>query len=102
MAKRILALAFCGAVLAGALALLDHPHSVRAQQTGHLQIASFSVSADQTLTYPNSAPSPYLVDLPDEHTTFIPPASGSSPYLVFAASKISAERAAPWFSKPLI
>jgi uncharacterized protein (TIGR03437 family) len=89
MAMRIPALVFCGAMLAGALALLNHPHSVHAQQTAHLQIASFSVSADQTLTYPNKPPMPYLDNLPDEHTTFIPPASSSSPYLVFAASKIA-------------
>ena len=41
------------------------------------------------MIYPNGPPSPYLVDLPDEHTTFLPPASGSAPYLVFGSSKIS-------------
>jgi uncharacterized protein (TIGR03437 family) len=89
MARRILAAAICAAVLAGLLAILDHPRAARAQQPSHLQIASFSVSADQTLTYPNKPPMPYLADLPDEHTTFLPPASSSSPYLVFAASKIA-------------
>jgi hypothetical protein len=84
---RILATAFCGAALVGAL--LKRPPSVRAQQTSHLQIASFSVSADQSLTYPHSPPAPYLDDLPDEHTTFLPAASGSSSYLVFGASRIS-------------
>ena len=40
------------------------------------------------LTYPNnSSNAPYLVDLPDEHTTIMPLASGG--YLVFGASKIS-------------
>lgn len=56
----------------------------------HLQITSFSVGPDQTLTYPNTAGDPqHLVDLPDEHTTFFPPATASGPYLVFAASKIA-------------
>jgi len=87
-ARRILATALCGAALVGAL--LKRPPFVRAQQTSHLQIASFSVSADQSLTYPHSPPAPYLDDLPDEHTTFLPPASGSSSYLVFGASRISA------------
>ncbi len=45
---------------------------------------------DQTLTYSNNpATPPYLADLPDEHTTVIPPAAPGSPYLVFAASKLS-------------
>ena len=43
-------------------------------------VASFSVGPDITLTYPN------LPVLSDEHTTVIPPASGSGPYLVFAAN----------------
>jgi uncharacterized protein (TIGR03437 family) len=55
-----------------------------------LQITSFSVGPDQALAYPNnSSDPPYLVDLPDEHTTFLPPASAGAPYLVFAASKLS-------------
>lgn len=88
--RRILTVTFCGAALAGALALLDRPPSVRAQQPIHLQIASISVSPDQTLTYPVAAPSsPYTLDLPDEHTTIIPPATTSSPYLIFSASAIS-------------
>jgi len=59
-----------------------------AQPPNRLQITSFSVGPDQTLTYPNSPTDVnHLVDLPDEHTTFIPPAPNS--YLVFAASKIS-------------
>lgn len=53
-------------------------------------ITSFSVGPDQTLTYPDGPTNPpYLVDLPDEHTTFIPPSSLSSPYIIFAASKLS-------------
>src|ERR1700681_1585106 len=55
-----------------------------------VQIKSMSVGPDQSLTYPaGPANPPYLVDLPDEHTTVIPPATASSPYLVFAASKLS-------------
>jgi uncharacterized protein (TIGR03437 family) len=55
-----------------------------------VQIKSISAGPDQTLTYPSGPASPpYLVDLPDEHTTVIPPATPSSPYLVFAASKLS-------------
>jgi hypothetical protein len=54
-----------------------------------VQIKSMSVGPDQSLTYPaGPANPPYLVDLPDEHTTVIPPATVSSPYLVFAASKL--------------
>jgi len=57
---------------------------------GAPQIASISVGPDQTLTYPVGAPaSPYLLDFPDEHTTIIPPASSSAPYLLFGASAIS-------------
>jgi uncharacterized protein (TIGR03437 family) len=55
-----------------------------------LQIATFSVGPDQTLTYPNTPGDPNrLLYLPDEHTTIIPPASGSGPYLVFAAAQLS-------------
>lgn len=43
-------------------------------------ISSFSVGPDETPTYPG------LPVLPDEHTTFIPPAAGSSTWLVFAAN----------------
>ncbi|HUI89663.1 MAG TPA: hypothetical protein VLX61_13180 [Anaerolineales bacterium] len=41
----------------------------------------FSVGTDQALSYPGD-----LTTLPDEHTTFIPPASGSNAYLVFGAT----------------
>jgi len=65
-----------------ALAILTHAQSLR--------IKSFSVGLDQTLTYPaGPANPPYLVDLPDEHTTIFPPANSSSPYVFFAASKLS-------------
>lgn len=87
---RILAVVFCSAVLASAFALLDHPSPVRAQEATQLQIASISVSSDQALTYPSAAPaSPYLLNLPDEHTTIVPPATSTSPYLIFSASAIS-------------
>ena len=86
---RIRSFAFCCAAAASAVALFKPSPSARAQSSAHPQIASFSVSADQKLAWPNAAPSPYLVNLPDEHTTFIPPASSSAPYLVFGASKIS-------------
>jgi hypothetical protein len=50
------------------------------------QITSISVGPDQTLSYPSS-----LVNIPDEHTTFIPPGAVSgfaaNEYLVFASSK---------------
>ena len=64
---------------------------VFAQTAPKLQIQSFTVSADQTLSWPSSAASgtPYLVDMPDEHTTFIPQAAGGKNYLVFGASKLS-------------
>jgi hypothetical protein len=45
------------------------------------QKITFSVGPDQALTYPSN-----LTTLPDEHTTFIPPASGSDTYLVFGAT----------------
>jgi hypothetical protein len=44
-------------------------------------IASFAVGPDRTLTYPGD-----LFTLVDQHTTFLPPASGTGAYLVFASS----------------
>jgi hypothetical protein len=53
-------------------------------------ITSFSVGPDIALTYPA------LPILPDEHTTFTPPAPGSDKYLVFAAvMKIAGGLAGP-------
>lgn len=70
------------------LAILAGP--AFAQQTPRMQIKSFSVSADKSLTYPNDASAPkQLADMPDEHTTFIPPATAGGPYLVFGASKLT-------------
>ncbi len=55
-----------------------------------VSIQSISVSSDQTLTYPDSAADPnHLVDLPDEHSTFIPTGTGPNSYLVFSASKVA-------------
>jgi len=90
-AKRtIIKMALGIALLVGALEILIEPTTVRAQQTAHPQIVSFSVGPDQTLNYPSSSTSsPYLLNLPDEHVTMIPPASSSSPYLIFGASAIS-------------
>ena len=45
---------------------------------------TMSVGPDETLTYPSDVPS-----LPDEHTTIIPPAAGSSAYLLFGASRLT-------------
>ncbi len=67
-----------------ALSLMTPVPSAFAQRTPPLQIKSFSVGPDQTLSYPKS-----LVNLPDEHTTFMPPASPAGPYLLFGASNIS-------------
>jgi hypothetical protein len=53
-------------------------------------VTSFSVGAEESPMYPNApADPPYLVDLPDEHTTFIPLGSGPDAFLVFGASRIS-------------
>ena len=70
--------------LISAFSLLAPIPTAFAQQTPGLRIKSFSVGPDQTVSYPNS-----LTGLPDEHTTFMPPASSTGPYLLFAASDIS-------------
>jgi len=51
--------------------------------TAWAQNISISVGPDQALTYPGN-----MAVLPDEHTTFIPPAAGSNTYLVFAAGNV--------------
>lgn len=74
-------------VLVSALVLVAYPNPGHAQRA---VIRSFTVGPDVTLTYPNNSSAPqHLVDLPDEHTTFMPLQPGGSSYLVFAASKIS-------------
>jgi uncharacterized protein (TIGR03437 family) len=67
-----------------AFSLLTPVPKAFAQPSPSLQIKSFSVGPDQTLSYPIS-----LANLPDEHTTLIPPASPTGPYLLFGASNIS-------------
>ncbi len=47
----------------------------------------FSVGPDLPLDYPKNLPI-----IPDEHTSFLPPASGSDSYLVFAANMEIAQR----------
>src|SRR5579872_1423350 len=56
---------FTVAIAAAALGMVVLTRA-RAQQTGPLQIQSFSVGPDETLTYPNNSSNPpYLLDLPD-------------------------------------
>ncbi len=103
MTPRRLSKAFSTLLAAVGLAILTLPDSVAAQNGvagpsaiavagHHLKIKSFAVDAtDETLAYPS-----YLVDIPDEHTTLIPPSAsptlsreaGANTYLVFASSKI--------------
>jgi len=54
-------------------------------------IVAFAVGPDITLTYSNTVGDPNrILDLPDEHTTFIPiPGGGTNSYLVFGASKLA-------------
>src|SRR5580704_12293943 len=85
MAKRPLTALFLVAALAAAIVILHHPKPVRAQSTQRLPIASISVSADQTLTYPLAPALPNLQGFPDEHTTFFPPATTGAPYLIFGS-----------------
>jgi uncharacterized protein (TIGR03437 family) len=65
-----------------ALSLLAPIPTAFAQQTPNLRIKSFSVGPDRTLSYPIAK----LPGLPDEHTSFLPPASSTGPYLLFGAS----------------
>ncbi len=68
-------------ILVGCIPAQVQPTSSAVQATTSNQKITFSVGPDQALTYPSS-----LTTLPDEHTTFIPPASGSDTYLVFGAT----------------
>ena len=95
-----------GFLIVGALALLTLRNPAQAQGEAqhenaqsddydgahHPKIKSFALeTTDETLTYPS-----YLVDLPDEHTTIIPPpawpylweTTGADTYLVFASSNV--------------
>ncbi len=73
---------FFVAALGAGIAIFHRPKTVRAQSQ-QLQVASISVGPDQTLTYPSANA------FPDEHQTFIPPATGSGPYLMFTAGALS-------------
>ena len=72
--------------LVAAIGLLMQGPAAFAQQTP-LQIKSFSVGPDQTLTYPDSSSGAknQLAGLVDDHTTFFRAASGD-PYLVFGGA----------------
>ena len=73
-----------------AFSLLTPVPKAFAQPSPSLQIMSFSVGPDTTLSYPDNPASPgHLNGFPDEHTTILPPAPGSADYLVFAAGQIS-------------
>jgi hypothetical protein len=75
--------------LAAAVCLLMQGPAAFAQQTP-LQIISFSVSPDQTLTYPNSSSGAnQLQGFSDLHPTFFPQAGSGAPYLVFGSAQTS-------------
>ncbi len=87
--KRIVSTPICilvlGLCIAGQLRAQDWP-------AHHPKIKSFSVEQkDETLMYPS-----YLVDIPDEHTSVIPPWAwpftpekpAADTYLIFASSKV--------------
>ncbi len=77
-------------LLAAAIALLALVWPSQALAQERLQITSFSVGPDEALTYPNTSGDPNrLLDLSDEHTTFIPLGPGPSDYLVFASAKVA-------------
>ncbi len=99
--KRIYVLAFLTVSLAtlstGSLFAQDFDRGAMGQDYGpaahHLKIKSFSVTTpDDTLNYPSN-----LVNLPDEHTTLLPPWAwpdpaqkpGADTYLVFGASRVA-------------
>jgi uncharacterized protein (TIGR03437 family) len=82
---------FIGGVLgACGIAVLVLHNPVRAQGPQRLQIKSFSVGPDTTVSYPNTK----IPALPDEHTSFLPPTSSGGPYLVFGAA--TAGPGDPW------
>lgn len=79
-----------GSLAAGVLAMSPALAPARAQAQQRIHITSFSVGADETLTYPNTSGDPNrLLNLADEHTTFIPLGSGPNAYLVFASSRVA-------------
>ncbi|MGO9256042.1 MAG: hypothetical protein ACLQU1_07045 [Bryobacteraceae bacterium] len=73
-----------------AFSLLSPVPPAFAQQTPSLQIKSFSVGPDQTLTYPNSSSGAnQLQGFSDLHPTFFPQAGSGAPYLVFGSALTS-------------
>ncbi len=79
-----------GLVAAGTLAASAVLAPVCAQAQQRMRITSFSVGADETLTYPDTAGDPnHLLNMADEHTTFIPLGPGPNDYLVFASAKLA-------------
>ena len=56
-------------------------------QASSSQGITFSVGPDEALIYPSDD----LVNLPDEHTTILPPKSDLDPYLFFASSSLKGE-----------
>jgi uncharacterized protein (TIGR03437 family) len=79
-----------------AVCLLMQGPAALAQQTP-LQIKSFSVSPDQTITYPDSSSGAnQLQGFSDLHPTFFPQAGNGAPYLVFGAAQTSASSGNFW------
>jgi uncharacterized protein (TIGR03437 family) len=73
---------------AGMFAALLFSGQCAAQQPPALRVKSFAVGPDQMLSYPDSLSGPGpLLGLPDEHTSFFPPAASGDPYLVFGAAE---------------
>jgi uncharacterized protein (TIGR03437 family) len=86
--RRRIRTACTGGILAAAL--LVFPNRCRAQQATAIQVKSFAVGPDETLTYPGSSSGAnQLTGFSDEHTTFFPPAASGAPYLVFGAAATS-------------
>jgi hypothetical protein len=78
------------ALVVSALALLGPPALAQGPAPSSPQIISFSVGPDEKLSYPNTSTDPNrLLDLADEHTTFIPLGSGPNAYFLFASSRVA-------------
>jgi hypothetical protein len=79
-----------GALATGALVVSALLAPVRVQAQEHMRITSFSVGADETLTYPDASGDPdRLLNLADEHTTLIPLGPGADAFLVFASARVA-------------
>ncbi|MFI5165690.1 MAG: sialidase family protein [Thermoanaerobaculales bacterium] len=82
------------AFVASALALLAPPALAQGPVQPSARIISFSVGPDETLTYPDTSGDPNrLLNLADEHTTFIPLGPGPDAYLAFASAKVASSSA---------